>query len=226
MRLQKDESKLCQRRADAVKAAELMKSKALDVASFLWKRYQRDQKDLLLEVMRLLYQQPEWKEAFSSFGSDCTSVLKCDKALNGTSAPKCDKALRFLAVGAPGVGKSTIGNTLLRGKFSAPFPTSRGCDACTVEPKSLSENGVTFTDVPGFPAVDPALDRNFYSLVTTEAKKPADAILFIFKNDPYDLPSLHRAAPLMKELQKASGKKVGDKPKLPSVFMSACVLFS
>lgn len=195
MRLQKEESKL--RRADAVKVAELMKSHAENVASFLWKQYQREnRKDSLLEAMRLLYQQPEWKEAFSSLGSNCTSVLKWDKAL------------RFLAVGAPGVGKSTIGNIVLRGKFNAPFKTSKGCDACTLEPQSLSENGVTFTDVPGFPAVDPSLEGTIYSMVTNEAEGPVDAILFIFKNDPHDLPSLRRAAPLMKELQKARGKKI------------------
>lgn len=123
--------------------------------------------------------------------------------------------MAFLAVGEPGVGKSTTGNFVLFGKHKAGkedegFKTAPTAEACTQNSSQItSKDGqVRFTDVPGVPDTQPENTKIFYDLIVAAAKQPINAIIYMFPYERLNVTKFENASLLFREINRATCPKV------------------
>lgn len=123
--------------------------------------------------------------------------------------------MAFLAVGEPGVGKSTIGNFVLfekskAGKEDEGFKTAPTAEACTQDSSQItSKDGqVRFTDVPGVPDTNPEKTKIYYDLIVAACKEPTNAIIYMFPYERINGTKFENASLLFREINRATCPKV------------------
>ncbi|XP_066913786.1 uncharacterized protein [Clytia hemisphaerica] len=122
--------------------------------------------------------------------------------------------IHIMSIGPSGVGKSTIGNKLLKLTSKDPeyLNASASAESCTQKPATVTSGKIVYTDVPGIPDTNPANTKLFYNMIINEAKAPMTAIFFVFAVDMrMDKPTKDRikqCSLLFSEINKCSAAKI------------------
>eukprot|EP00111_Clytia_hemisphaerica_P013939 TCONS_00041037-protein len=148
----------------------------------------------------------------SSMAHGANNMAQSVKTL-AVDAVSNQKDIRIISVGPSGVGKSTIGNRLLKLKKGDPryLHAEASAEGVTTETITVTSGHISYTDVPGIPDPRPTNTKKYYNMIIEEAKKPCTVIFIVFavelRMDKSTKDRIRQCSLLFDEINKSSALK-------------------